>query len=177
VDSCTLWAPACTVDLFKQAYLPALQDGGIKRFALFALNDKAKQDDNCANIYHKSLLYLVSNAFETKPRIPGFRNDGEPILGMEKFINKDADLTRLFTAQADLILAPNTEPEGSLSSSTARHHGDFDDDLPTVKATFARILQPTKPGTMAAVDLAFNSSASALRNRRLQLDRRLQLVS
>jgi hypothetical protein len=76
-----------------------------------------------------------------------------------------------------LILAPNTEPEGSPSSSTARHHGDFDDDLLTVKATFARILQPTKPRTMAAVDLAFNSSASALRNRRLQLDRRLQLVS
>ena len=177
VDSCTLWAPACTVDLFKQAYLPALQEGGITRFALFALNDKAEQDDNCANIYHKSLLYLVSNAFETKPRIPGFRNDGEPILGMEKFINKDADLKELFTGKADLILAPNTEPEGLPSSSTARHHGDFDDDLPTVKATFARILQPTKPGTMAAVDLAFNSSASALRNRRLQLDRRLQLVS
>ncbi|RMG92018.1 MAG: peptidase C1, partial [Candidatus Dadabacteria bacterium] len=59
IASCTLWAPACTVDLFKALYLPALRDGAVGRFALFTLTDEAEQDDHCAHIYHKSLLYLV----------------------------------------------------------------------------------------------------------------------
>ncbi|GAC1607925.1 MAG: hypothetical protein NVS3B2_17120 [Ramlibacter sp.] len=59
-----MWAPAITTALFKQADLPALKDGSLARFALFALNDKAEQDDNCARIYNKSLLDLVSRAFE-----------------------------------------------------------------------------------------------------------------
>ncbi|HEX5774070.1 MAG TPA: C1 family peptidase, partial [Geomobilimonas sp.] len=33
IESCTLWAPACTVELFKQSYLPAITAGRIKRFA------------------------------------------------------------------------------------------------------------------------------------------------
>ena len=35
VASCALWAPACTVDPFKQAYLPAIKGGFVNRFALF----------------------------------------------------------------------------------------------------------------------------------------------
>ncbi len=47
---------------------------------MFTLTDKAEQDDNCVNIYNKSLLYLVSNAFEDKQHIP-LISDGEPLLG------------------------------------------------------------------------------------------------
>ena len=39
IDSCTLWAPACTMDVFRQDYLPAIEDGSIRRFSLFALDD------------------------------------------------------------------------------------------------------------------------------------------
>jgi hypothetical protein len=165
VESCTLWAPACTIELFKQAYLPAIQDGTIKRFALFTLTDDAEQDDNCANIYHKSLLYLVSNAFEAKARIPLFR-EGEPLLGMQKFVRQDKQLSALFKkSTSNWILAPNTEPEDSEDASTATHHGDFDDDGPTVKATLARILGKTKKDATFTI----NRSASSLRERRLQL--------
>jgi hypothetical protein len=160
-----LWAPACTIELFKQAYLPAIQDGTIKRFALFTLTDDAEQDDNCANIYHKSLLYLVSNAFEAKARIPLFR-EGEPLLGMQKFVRQDKQLSALFKkSTSNWILAPNTEPEDSEDASTATHHGDFDDDGPTVKATLARILGKTKKDATFTI----NRSASSLRERRLQL--------
>src|SRR4030095_1441572 len=55
VESCTMWAPACTIRLFKEAYLPAIRAGAIKRFALFTLTDEVEQNDHCANIYHKSL--------------------------------------------------------------------------------------------------------------------------
>src|SRR3546814_4232231 len=64
---------------------------------LFRSTDPAEQDDHRAHIYNKSLLYLVSNAFEAKSRIPGVR-DGVPILGLEKSIAKSAALARLFNS-------------------------------------------------------------------------------
>lgn len=166
IETCTLWAPACTVDLFKQTYLPALNAKGIKRFALFTLTDQVEQDDNCANIYHKSLLYLVSDAFEQRVRIPVFRKDGEPILGMEKFVRADAELDMLFkNGKADWVRSPNTAEDGSPVHSTARHHGDFDDDKPTVLATLARILGR---GT-AQAPFEFARTPASLRARRLKL--------
>lgn len=178
IASCTLWAPACTIDLFKQAYLPAIAAKKIGRFALFALSDQAEQEDHCARIYNKSLLYLVSNAFERRARIPLFR-DGEAILGMEKFLRADAELAALFKSkQAELVIAPNDAPEGARHASAARHHGDFDDDRHTVIATFARIESAaTVQGKSAAArslrqleQIAFESSASSLRERRQTID-------
>lgn len=141
VKTCTLWAPACTTQLFKDSYLPAIEAGRVGRFALFTLTDKAEQDDNCASIYHKSLLYLVSNAFEKTTRVPMIRPDGEPILGMEKFVQQDSTINGIFKGQkSDWILSPNTEAGGASGASKSAHHGDFDDDEATVKATLARIL-------------------------------------
>ena len=167
IQTCTLWAPACTTQLFKQCYLPAIQAGGIQKICLFTLSDRAEQDDNCASIYHKSLLYLVSHAFEAKPRIPVIRPEGEPILGMERFIRKDSELELLLKGyNADWVIAPNNEKPGSLDASAATHHGDFDDDDATVRATLARIL-----GT-ASLDgkLSFARSASASRDLRQCVD-------
>ena len=67
----------------------------IGRFALFALSDKAEQDDHCARIYNKSLLYMVSRAFEARPF-----GEGTPLLGMEKWIARDAAVRELFTSGA-----------------------------------------------------------------------------
>jgi hypothetical protein len=129
VASCTLWAPACTTTLFKQTYLPILQSGGVKHFTLFTLADQYEQDDNCADIYHKSLLYLVSNAFEAQRRIPLIHEDGEPLLGMAKFVETDKDLKNLFaTPQREWIRTPNM-------NSGARTHTAFDNDPQTVEST------------------------------------------
>ena len=137
VATCTLWAPACTVDLFNTAYLPALKKKAIEQFAVFLLSEQAELDDHCAHIYNKSLLYLASNAFEQKIRIPLFR-DGEPILGLRRW--HDTALQETFAKLgAELIVAPNAEPAGSLKASSATQHGDFDDDENTVLATFGRI--------------------------------------
>lgn len=170
IESCTLWAPACTVELFKQHYVPALPNRGIARFALFALTDKAEQDDDCAGIYHKSLLYLVSNAFEARPHIP-LAQDGVPILGMQKFIASDRALAELFRKKgAELVLAPNTSG-GATDASTARHHGDFDDDRATVRSTLARIIGAGTRTAPSDAVLDFHKSASRLRQRRSALDR------
>jgi hypothetical protein len=163
IASCTLWAPACTVDLFKEAYLPAINSGAIGRFALFTLTDDAERDDHCAHIYHKSLLYLVSNAFESKLRLP-MQADGIPIVGMQKFVQKDPDLKKLFKpgGRADHILAPNTEAKGSVSRSTCSSHGGFDDDEATVNATLGRILQNNEQVS----GFTFKRSAASLKEQR-----------
>jgi hypothetical protein len=166
IKTCTLWAPACTTKLFKASYLPALKSQEIGAFTLFTLTDKAEQDDNCAKIYNKSLLYLVSNAFEDEPRVPIFRPDGDAILGMEKFILADDELRALFAETSQLettwLLSPNTVAIGSADSSRSIHHGDFDDDKATVMATLARIMG--KSTSKAAVN--FQRTASSRMNLR-----------
>jgi hypothetical protein len=137
ITSCTLWAPACTMAFYREHYMPAIRSGQLERFSLFTLTDKAEKDDHTANIYHKSLLYLVSNAFEDRLRKPFFgQSDGEPLLGMEKFV------ARLTGEEhpSDWVLSPNATPSGERSASRATSHGAFDDDAATLKATLARIL-------------------------------------
>lgn len=174
VSTCTLWAPAATVDLFKQAYLPAIRDGAIARMALFALNDKAEQDDNVAGIYNKSLLYLVSRAFEAEPF-----GEGTPLLGMEKWIARDDAVRQLFTGGgADLVFSPNDVPTGAVNASRSTEHGGFDDDLATVQATLARIVAATpspQPAPVQGMEFAFHRSSSSLRSRREAIDRQTQL--
>lgn len=198
VNSCTLWAPACTTAFFKSDYLPLIQSKAISKFASFILTDKAENDDDCAKIYNRSLLYLVSNALEDEARIPGFR-DGWPVLGMQKFIDKDKSLSALFNSgQAELVLSPNNEPAASLRACTARSHGAFDDDQLCVQSTFSRLILPGVPATAAAAKAAqarkpgrvrsasmasaaapvamasavqFLSSATSLRDRRATIDR------
>jgi hypothetical protein len=136
-ETCTMWAPACTMKFYQEQYLPAIRGGSIKQFAIFNLTDRAEQDDNCVNIYHKSLLYLVSNAFEEVLRKPWFGgSDGVPLLGMEKFVNKLPERDR----PKEMVLSPNTVPEGRPGAARSTTHGDFDDDPATLKSTLARIL-------------------------------------
>ncbi|MBX3242381.1 MAG: C1 family peptidase [Chitinophagaceae bacterium] len=169
IESCTLWAPACTVDLFNSTYLPAIKNEKIKRFSVFNLTDAAENDDHCAHIYNKSLLYLVSNAFEDKVRIPGIVHDGTPLLGMEKFIKKDKSLSKLLNvADGTLVLSPNAEERNSDRYSNCTTHGGFDDDNATVTATLCRILNKKQfkyPGTFT-----FQRSQSSLKDRREALD-------
>ena len=149
---------------------PGIVEGGEQRAQEVAggLQRGVEQDDHCANVYHKSLLYLVSHAFEDKPRIPLFR-DGVPILGMEKFLRKDAELMALFKGEnADLVISPNSKPVNSIDASTALHHGDFDDDGATVKATLRRILGD---GVPKSGSISFQRSASSLRDSRVRADK------
>jgi hypothetical protein len=169
IASCTLWAPACTIDFFQQMYLEPITAGRLRRFSMFTLTDQAERDDNCAGIYHKSLLYLVSDSFEDRPRIPYVR-DGVPILGMEKFVRQDPALVSLLGDR--WVTAPNTAALGSPDASGARHHGDFHGDAATLKATLARILAGDAAGTARANATIFhrNASATTLRSTRQAVD-------
>jgi hypothetical protein len=135
IETCTLWAPGCTMDSFDQALLPLLKSEAIRRFALYTLTDKAEQDDSCG-FYNKSILYLVSNALEAIPHIP-WVSDGEPILGMAKYASR---LKNFFSAgHAEWVVAPNNA-SGTRDASQTKHHANFDDDPDTLESTIARIL-------------------------------------
>jgi len=175
IKTCTLWAPACSMKAFKQHYLPAIRAGQVQDFGLWTLKDAAERDDNCADLYHKSLLYLVSKSFEVSA--PSEQAKGMPILGMEKFITSDREfqvpesairsenpsVLRLFgLASATWVRTPNGLAAGDPHASDARHHGDFDHDAKTVQALLARIL-----GTVAPTkELKFARSAATLADRR-----------
>ncbi len=166
VKTCSLWAPACTTELFKQCYLPAIASDAIAETALFLLSDAAERDDHCAHIYHKSLLYLVSHAFEKELRIPFTDRNGEPILGMEKHVKDDRKLKALFRSdKADLIVSPNQIDVGSRDAAGSTSHGGFDDDEATLKATLARILGHKK----SARAFEFSSSPSRSKDTRNRL--------
>lgn len=134
IKNLTLWAPACTMDVFDEFYLPLIKSAAIQSFDLYTLTDAVERDDDCARIYNKSLLYLVSNAFEKRQRIPILREHGEPLLGMEEFIEKNAALKGVLQQTSNRwVLAPDKR------HSDARHHGDFGSDDLTIRSTLARI--------------------------------------
>jgi hypothetical protein len=122
--------------------------------ALFTLTERAERDDHCARLYNKSLLYLVSHAFEEAPRIPFRHPNGTPLLGLARDLKAarsgDKSLERLFKSpRCTHILAPNEL--ASPAGSRATDHGGFDDDPTTIESTLAHILRsPLTPKTRGA---------------------------
>jgi Papain family cysteine protease len=166
IETCTLWAPACTMDVYRYQYLPSIRSGAIRNFTLFTLTDKAERDDVCANIYHKSLLYLVSNAFESALQTAPFlrERNGEPLLGMAKFVSRLPPTER---SNWDWVQAPNGNPNSSLEASAAKAHGAFDDDPATLASTLGRIAGVAK---VSRAGFAHHSSAAANRAIRAPLN-------
>jgi hypothetical protein len=176
VQSCTLWAPACTTALFHQTYLPAIENRSIRRFLMMTLTEQAEAADNVAGIYRKSLLHLISAALEEEPRVPD-DCEGTEIMGMAKFVLPDADSGRAGYPEFMRVVrrksvtwmfspAPLADDDpGQVRPVATRRHGDFDDDPGTLLATLSAILnRPAKD-----IRLALNRSASSAKKLRLSL--------
>ena len=84
--------------------------------------------------------------------------DGEPLLGMERFVNALPDRDR----PKEMVLSPNVVAEGRPGAARATTHGDFDDDGATLKATLARILGESTSKS----EFAHHRSQAAQRRRR-----------
>lgn len=123
------------MDLFKTIYEPLIQAGTIKAFDLYTLDDATERDDHCANIYNKSLLYLVSHAFEEQPRIPLVRPNGTPILGMARDVAEGIPAKFWQPKSREFYVAP------AATETDARRHGDFDNDPATLRTTLGRIIK------------------------------------
>ncbi len=138
VRTLTLYAPACTTDLFKEKVLPAVGDG-VRRLTVFNMTDDTEQDDTVGPVYHKSLLYLVSEAFETRK--------ATPLLGMEKFLTGDPAIKgklkkRVFENDKSVVYSVGG-PAVRLASNSDTH-GGFDNDEDTLNSTL-RIVRGRNP--------------------------------
>ncbi len=136
-----LYAPACTIDVFAAQLRPALIDGRAQRLTLFRLDDRREQDDDVGGIYRKSLLYLVSRAYQEKGRVV-------PLLGLARdagVLPRDGlgDSLREF------------DPERHPDLTRAQTHGAFDNDPATMNTTLRSILGAEPRRLFTEADLKF----------------------
>jgi hypothetical protein len=159
VESCTLYAAACSVQFAVDKYLKesarALRSGDMH---LHYLSDRNEKDDYLAGIkvaglhlYGKSLLYLVSRALDDARKIP--------LLGLERAVEAgwhggDAQWQREqwapehlpyidewlagFKGQRHRIDTPSV-PINKRGRTAQARHGAFDNDMGTIGATIERV--------------------------------------
>ena len=150
-------APAIRIDTFKNLLLPGLKAGQTPLPSLYILSDKLERDDSVGP-YAKSLLYLVSNAFE------GTR--GVPILGMKACLDNDTELASLFGGTVDgrpalvvsegIPIDPAHETAAVARGASVSHsHGGFDNDCATMNSVLTRILDGTPRRLFTARDLHY----------------------
>ena len=145
LGSIHLMAPACTVAFFKEHYEPYLTGkGALKlqdRIYLYNLADQLEQDDTVSSTfpllpsYSRSLLYLVSRAYEQAPNTP--------LAGMQAY-------ARAMPSHARLEVAYSSGTGGKTAS---RSHGGFDNDPATLRTIMSRVLGRPAPQPPKADEL------------------------
>ncbi len=144
LTSIHLMAPACTSAFFNEHYGPYLVDKGQMKLHdkiyLYNLTDELELSDTVSSnlplvpSYGRSLLYLVSRAFEEKA--------ATPLAGMALYADKISPAAKLNIAYS---------AKGGKTESTS--HGGFDNDAATMTTIMSRILgaapkKPPEPGEL-----------------------------
>lgn len=114
LDNCFVLAAACTVDQYSRHLRPALDENYLRHLTIYNLSEKRELDDTVGP-YSKSLLHLVSRAFEEAP--------DTPILGMEvcsRHVASHPRQTLLYTSG------------DGRSRTDALSHGGYGSDLTTL---------------------------------------------
>jgi len=146
VDSCTLYAPACTVQFALDHYEPAMANGVLRKqdFHVELLSDERELGDTVGP-YGKSLLYLVSRALEDQHKTPilGMANAWDP--ARRNLWSDDPVIQRGLKAWQTFwgtVRAPREVTEAQVSNGVTRipaAHGAFDNDVAVVTRTIERI--------------------------------------
>jgi hypothetical protein len=150
-------APAIRIDTFRELLLPDLEAGRIPLPSLYLLSDKLERGDSVGP-YAKSLLYLVSNAFEGTREVP--------ILGMKACLDANRKLARLFGGTVDgrpaLVVSEGIPPDPAREAaaiqqgvSVSRSHGGFDNDTDTMNSVLTRVLGGVPKRLFTSRDLKY----------------------
>ncbi len=142
VHTCHLMAPACTHETFNHIYKPLLKERdrnkyGIGQMEIYNLEPDLELDDTVTPLYRKSLLYLVSNAFEEER--------GERILGMQKFRSRLGRVPKKPVFQ----IHTSSGSDGANVKTASKTHGGFDNDVFTMNEILRSVLRkvPTRKFT------------------------------
>ena len=141
--SLSVLAPAVRNDLFKANVAKFVGKApGIGALTMCTMTEDAERDDDLveflgATVYGKSLLYLVSRAFEPKRKTP--------ILGLEETLRADPVLWPLFNGGGARLELSKARGETPNPHTRALRHGCFDNDAATMRtvATIVTSVPPT----------------------------------
>jgi hypothetical protein len=81
VKTLAYFAPAVSATTFTNVAMPLLDKPAAPAFRMWTMADRDEREDACAHVYHKSLLYFVSRAFE--------EHVDAPLLGLARNIALD----------------------------------------------------------------------------------------
>jgi hypothetical protein len=152
VESCTLYAPACSVKFALDHYGPAIESGLLDRRRTFfeILGDERELADSVGP-YGKSLLYLVSRALEQHHRMPllgmaiVWHGAADPNLFGSREFSEQVEQWRAFwgptAAPRELRDETVHDGEGAIPSA----HGCFDNAVDVVSRTIETILGRKPP--------------------------------
>jgi hypothetical protein len=145
-DTCTLYAPACTVEFALRHYGRAHDKRVLSKRQLYCdiMSDERERADSVGP-YGKSLLYLVSRALEEVHKMP--------LLGMEAAWSERAETPDVWNGDTlrdvekwrDFVRGTNglkVHKQKMISDGRgeiALAHGSFDNDVKVVTATLQRI--------------------------------------
>ncbi len=143
INTAALLAPAASIDFYADHYQTALKSvaktHGIDSLYIYNLSKQLELDDSVGP-YRKSLLYLVSRAFEEQRKTP--------IVGMQKYADllpNHRKLTRIISAGIN----------GSEHLSWSETHGGFDNDVRTMNSLLQNILKQQPKRLFTANDLDY----------------------
>lgn len=143
ISSCSLFAPAATVEFYEQNFENRLGQQrtdlsvGIPELNSYCLTDTLERDDTVTPLYRKSLLYLVSNAFEGESQ--------KPVFGMQRH-NESISHANLKTHYTRIDEHAKTR---------SRTHGGFDNDITTMNNLLRTILGEEPSRLFKPSDLDF----------------------
>ena len=146
IKTCTLWAPAATLELANDRYAPALDKRVLEKLWIEYMSDRRERDDNVAKVYRKSLLYLVSRALEDAHKKPlmGLAASYDPQVAKDAYGSGfDTELSTWRAATSSKRVTLVTHDEATVSDGTKRFpiaHGSFDNDVRAANDAIERIL-------------------------------------
>ena len=159
LSSCSLYAPACTIEFANKHYKPAIEKGALDAdsFYIHNMDDEREKADSTALIYRKSLLYFVSRALEDVHKMPllglaaawnednchkqksgGFHQSQKSEIKKWAAFMSDKKQPKLYKKK-DGQVKINTNPDYIKLS-----HGSFDNDISVIEFTLKKILNKSK---------------------------------
>ncbi|HUF47956.1 MAG TPA: caspase family protein, partial [Vicinamibacterales bacterium] len=159
VESLAYLAPAVRIDLFKQLIVPRLASADLRHFEMYTMDEEAERGDDLVKplgipVYGKSLLYLISGAFEPEDRHAG-------ILGLEERLTADEALVALFEpAGRHRLELSHARGKPHNPATRARKHGCFDNDDATMRSVLATIAGASTDIEFSLQDESCNKAAS-----------------
>ncbi|NKM60728.1 hypothetical protein GFL58_06790 [Rhizobium leguminosarum bv. viciae] len=130
IESIHLMAPACTIEFFEEHYGPLLNGSSkvklVQDVNIYMMTDELEQEDTVESglpltpKYSHSLLYLVSRAYEERPKTP--------LAGMEIYSGALKEFSKLHL---------NKSVSGATRSTA---HGGFDNDAATLTTIMSKIV-------------------------------------